>query len=144
MGNNQSLGRRVVDAVVISLACAGALWVAKDPNGAGDVVDRFVDLIGGLDPVWFAVAVWTAGILLALASSVVLLRLTDWGSPFSFSVRPIVGASAVSALVAASLWLCAGGSFWGAMAAALAIWLAVRIGLSLRRAWARLWNPMTM
>lgn len=137
----QSLGRRVVEAVIISLACAGALWLVQNPIGAGEVVARTVSLFAQVDPIWATVAGWAAGILMTIAIGIALLRPSGWGGPWLFVAGPVAGASFVFALIATSLWMCAGGNDWGLVPAALAIWFTARLGLRVRRAWARFWYP---
>lgn len=137
----QTFGRRAVEAVVISLLCAGALWLFENPVGAGEVVDRAVGLLGQIDPLWATIAAWIAGILLVLVVGLALLQMTKWTVGWSSSLTPIVGLSVVSALVATSLWMCAAGNTWGLVPAALAVWFAVRIVLRLWQAWNRFWNP---
>lgn len=141
MKDVQTLGRRLVEAVVISLACAGALWLFQNPIGAGVLVERTAGRFAQVDPVWALVAAWVAGILLALAIGITMLRRTDWGSSWLFGAGPIAGAAFVFALIATSLWMCAGGNAWGLVPAALAVWFAARIGLRVRRAWTRFWSP---
>lgn len=132
----------MVDAVIISLACAGALWLVQNPIGAGELVALTVSLLAQVDPVWAWIAAWVAGILLALAIGITLLRRTDWGSSWLLGgAEPIAVASFVFALIATSLWMCASGNVWGLVPAALALWFATRVGLRVRRAWTRFWYP---
>lgn len=137
----QTFGRRAVETVVISLLCAGALWLFENPVGAGDVVDRTVGFLGQAAPIWAPIVAWTAGILMVLAAGLMALQMTEWGAGWTFSPTPIAGLSVVSALVATSLWMCAAGNTWGLVPAALAVWFAVRIVLRLWQAWNRFWNP---
>lgn len=137
----QTFGRRAVEAVIISLLCAGALWLFENPVGAGEVVDRAVVFVGQIDPIWATIAAWIAGILFALVVGIVLLQMTAWGFGWSSSLMPIAGLSMVFALVATSLWMCAAENSWGLVPAALAVWLAARIVVRLGQAWNRFWNP---
>jgi hypothetical protein len=137
----QTLGRRVVEAVIISLACAGALWLVQNPVGAGELVARIVSLFAQVDPVWATVAAWAAAVLMALTIGIALLRRTEWGGSWLFGAGPIAGASFVFGLIATSLRMCAGGNVWGLVPAALAVWFTARLGLRVRRAWTRFWYP---
>lgn len=141
MKEAQTLGRRVAEAVVISLACAGALWLFQNPVGAGELVERIVSFVGQVEPAWFTPVVWVAGILLALALGITLLRLTDWGGAWLFGAGPIAATSVVFGLAATSLRMCASANALGLVPAALAVWVAVRIVLRLRRAWMRFSSP---
>lgn len=141
MNDAQTLGGRVLEAVIVSVATTGAVWLFQNPIGAGELVERAVGFLGQVDPVWASVAAWVAGILLAPAIAITVLRRTVWGSSWLFGTWPITGASFVFALIATSLWMCAGGNVWGLVPAALAVWFAARVGLRVRRAWTRFWSP---
>jgi hypothetical protein len=135
------LGRRTLEAVIISLACAGALWLFQNPVGAGELIDQIVALIGQVGRGWVTAIVWVAGILLALAVGIALLGLTEPGSAWSVSAGPIAGVALVFGLTAISLSMCAGGNAWGLVPAGLAVWTLARLAQRLRRAWVRFWRP---
>ena len=97
--------------------------------------------VARIDPIWATIAAWIAGVLLALTIGVGLLQRTEWGVGWTFGITLIGGLSAVFALVATSLWMCAAGKTWGLVPAVLAVWLAARIVVRLGRAWNRFWNP---
>lgn len=137
----QTFGRRAVEAVIIFLLSAGALWLFENPVGAGELVHRVTGFVGQIDPIWATIAAWIAGILLALVVGVLLLQMTESGVGWTFSLMPIAGLSMVFGLVATALRMCAEGNTWGLVPAALAAWLTVRLCLRLREACLRFWNP---
>ena len=137
----RGFGRRTLEAVIISLVCAGALWLFQNPFGTRDLIDQLVGFISQVDRGWVTAIGWFAGILLALAAGVALLGLTERGSAWSVLAGPIAGVAFVFGLTAISLSMCADGNAWGLVPAGLAVWTVARLGQRLRRAWVRFWRP---
>lgn len=141
MREGLSFGYRLVEAVIISLACAGALWLFQNPVGAGELINQIVGFLGQVDRSWVITIGWVAGISLVLAVGIALLGMTERGIAWPVSAGPIAGVAFAFGLAAISLSMCTDGNVWGLVPAGLAVWAVARLDQRLRRAWVRFWGP---
>jgi hypothetical protein len=136
---------RLTEQALAAIVCAAALWLVRNPLGAGDYVRRIASWFGAVDRAWSVGTVGAGIVLAAIGVTVGLFRASsdepgsyweyDFGLPSIVTI--LIGAAAVCWLVASALTMCSAGNTWGLLPLLLSGWISVRFAHRIRAAWAR-------